>query len=123
MLRRHDRALTLSTLSRLGGLGCCRHKGPHQDAPTLAVAAGPSAHPPYSGSLVPGGSGRYAENAPSSFTLITFLISELSGTGQVQVRCPGRARAQDAMCGQLWRVCPMELRVGQADAGKAKVTK
>lgn len=80
-------ALTLSRLG--GGLGCCGHKGPHQDAPTLAVATGPSARPPCSGSLVPGGSGRYAENEPSSFTLITFLF----------LSCPGLAKFKSGVQG------------------------
>lgn len=48
---------------------------------TLAVAGGPSVHPPCSGSLGPCGGGGYTENGPRPLTLLSSLLS-----------CPGLAK-------------------------------
>lgn len=91
MLRRHDRVCSdPEHPEQAGGRpGLLWTQGSPSSAPTLAVAAGPSARPPCSGSLVPGGSGRYAENDPSSFTLMTFLF----------LSCPGLAKFKSGIQG------------------------
>lgn len=109
----------LSSLSRLGeGLGCHRH-----NTWQILTGALPGWRVPIK--MPDPGSGSWPLSIPSMLRLpctrwerqicgkcswplySPFLISELSRAGQVQIRCPRRTRAQSALCGHLWRVCPI----------------